>query len=102
MRTLFTAFLLLLPTQIIPAQGVSFQTGHTNDILAVKFSPGDDQLISYSAGDGRLCLWDVKGGRLLWMTKTEFVQKADEYYNLQEFYWSENEKVIVTKSANGT
>lgn len=75
---------------------------HTHDILAVKFSPDDSQLISYSWGDGKLILWDVKSGYLLWYTRTEFVEKADERYNLQEFYWSADGKSIVTKSENAT
>ncbi len=102
MKTLFLTFLLLLLTQIISAQKSQFQAGHTHDILAVKFSPDDSQLISYSRGDGRLILWDIKSGYLLWMTKTEFVQKANERYNLQDFYWSEDGKFFITKSENGT
>jgi WD40 repeat protein len=102
MKTLLLLFLLLFSAPLISAQDVLFQTGHTHDILEVKFSPDDSQLISYSAGDRRLCLWDVKSGRLLWMTKTEFVQRGNESYNLKEFYWSENGNFVVTKSMNGT
>src|SRR5437588_59874 len=102
MKILFLTYLLLLFNQITPAQEFQLKAGHTHDILAVRFSPDDTQLISYSWGDGRLCLWDVRSGYLLWMTQTEFIQKADERYNLQEFYWSEDGKFIVTKSENGT
>lgn len=102
MRKLLPAFVLALLCQINSAQEVRFQTGHTHDILKVKFSPDDRQLISYSAGDGRLCLWDVEKGHLLWMTRTEFIQKGTEYYNLQEFYWSKDGRFVVTKSHNGT
>lgn len=102
MKTLFLALLLLLFAHIFSAQKSQFQVGHTHDILAVKFSPDDNQLISYSWGDGRLILWDVRSGYLLWMARTEFVQKANERYNLQEFNWSEDGKFIVTKSENGT
>lgn len=102
MKTLLSAFLLLVFAQLISAQDSPFQTGHTNDILEVKFSPDDTQIISYSAGDGRLCLWDVRSGRLLWTTRTEFIQKGVEYYNLKEFYWSEDGNFIVTKSMNET
>jgi hypothetical protein len=94
--------LLLLVAHVVRAQDAPFKTGHTSDILNVKFSPDDTQLISYSAGDGRLILWDVKTAYLLWMTRTEFIQKADERYNLQEFYWSEDGSSILTKSENGT
>lgn len=102
MRLLFFAFLILLSPQIGSAQNSQYQTGHTHDILAVKFSPNDSQLISYSWGDGRLCLWDVGNSQLLWMAKTEFIQKAYERSNLEGFYWSEDGKFIVTKSENGT
>jgi hypothetical protein len=102
MKTLFFTFLFLLFAQTISAQTSQLQAGHTHDILAVKFSPDDSQLISYSWGDGQLILWDVKSGYLIWVAKTEFAQKATERYNLQEFYWSEDGKFIVTKSENGT
>jgi WD40 repeat protein len=102
MKTLLLIFLLLLFTHFIFAQTSQFRAGHSHDILKVKFSPDDSQLISYSWGDGRLILWNVKSGYLIWMTKTEFVQKADERYNLEEFYWSDDAKFIVTKSENGT
>lgn len=102
MRRLLPVFVLALLCQINSAQDVRFQTGHTHDILKVKFSPDDRQLISYSSGDGRLCLWDVERGHLLWMTHTAFIQKGTEYYNLQEFYWSKDGRFIVTKSDNGT
>ena len=79
-----------------------FQTGHTNDILEVHFSPDDSQLVSYSAGDGRFILWNVKSGRQIWMSKTSFIRKANESINLKEFYWSKDGKTLVTKSVNGT
>lgn len=102
MKILFLLLFLLLFPLNTSAQEYPFQVGHTHDILEVKFSPDDTQLISYSAGDGRFCLWEVKSGRLLWVTKTEFIQRGDEYYNLKEFYWSENGNFIITKSMNGT
>lgn len=102
MKTLFLALLLLLFAHVISAQKPQSQAGHTHDILSVKISPDGSQLISYSAADRRLILWDVKSGYLLWMTRTEFVQKANERYNLKEFYWSADGKFIVTKSENGT
>jgi hypothetical protein len=88
--------------QLSAAREALVQTGHTHDILAVRFSPNDAQLISYSWGDGRLCLWDVSTGYLIWMAKTEFIQKATERYNLQEFHWSQDMQSIITKSENGT
>ena len=100
----FISLCLLLFTfsYVVSAQSVFFQTGHTHDILQVKFSPDDKQLISYSAADGRLCLWEVGSGRLLWMTKTGFIRRADERINLNEFYWSQDRRSILTRSENGT
>src|SRR5687768_7362585 len=99
MKTLFLTFLLLLFVQLTLAQDL---VGHTNDILKVKFNSDATQLISYSAGDGWLCLWDVKSGRLLWRAKTEFIQKADEYYTLTSFAFSPDEHLIASGSGNGT
>jgi len=101
MRRAFLLLILLLCPAAL-AQERHFQTGHTHDILNVEFSPDDSQLISYSAADGRLCLWDVKTAHLLWMTKTEFIQKSDEYYNLKEFSWSKDGTRLITASENGT
>jgi len=102
MKTLFLNFLLLILVHSISAQKSKLSAGHTHDILAVKFSPDDNQLISYSWGDGSLILWDARSGYLLWKTKTELVQRANERYNLQEFFWSDDGQFIVTKSENGT
>jgi WD40 repeat protein len=99
--TIFIISVLFI-SQFTYSQEVFFQTGHTHDILKVKFSPDDKQLVSYSAGDGRFCLWEVESGRLIWMSKTGFIRKANENTNLEEFYWSEDGKFIVTKSINGT
>lgn len=101
-KNLFLTFALLLFSQSFAAQDIFFQTGHTNDILEVKFSPDDNQLISYSAGDGWFCLWDVKSRRLLWKTETSFIRKANERINLKEFYWSKNGEFLITKSVNKT
>lgn len=102
-KIILLVFLSLVFLQTYFAQeNTFFQTGHTHDILEVRFSPDDSQLVSYSAGDGRFCLWEVKTGRLLWMTKTSFIRKGNESINLKEFYWSEDGGFLVTKSANGT
>jgi len=101
-KILFFVFTILFFLEITSAQETFFQTGHTNDILEVQFSPDDSQLVSYSAGDGRLILWDVKSGRQIWTVKTSFIRKAAESTNLKEFYWSRDGKTLVTKSINGT
>ena len=87
---------------IVDGQRTKSSPGHTHDILAVKFSPDDSQLLSYSWGDGWLILWEAKSGYLIWRAKTELVQRANERYNLQEFHWSEDGQFVLTKSQNGT
>jgi WD40 repeat protein len=99
MKILFSVFTLLLLVQLTSAQEFA---GHTNDITEVKFNADATRLISYSAGDGWLCLWDVRSGRLLWRSKTEFIQKADEYYTLTSFAFSPDENLIASGSGNGT
>src|SRR5262245_32561932 len=84
------------------AQRPQSAPAHTLDISEVKFSPDATKLISYSAADGWLILWDVKSGRLLWKTKTEFIQKADEYYTLRCFAFSPDQNLIASGSGNGT
>ena len=101
MKTFYLS-ILLLTVGVLAPQNAKVAPAHTHDILAVKFSPDDTQLISYSWGDGWLMLWEARTGYLIWKTKTELVQRATERYNLQEFYWSENGEFIVTKSENGT
>ncbi len=102
MKSLFLLLFFLLFVQSGSAQRPKSAAGHTHDILEVKFSPDAAKLISYSAGDGWLILWDVKSGRLLWKAKTEFIQKADEYYTLRCFAFSPDQNLIASGSANGT
>ena len=99
MKTLLLTLALLLFVR--PALAQDFR-GHTHDILEVKFNADATQLISYSAADGWLCLWEVKSGRLLWRTKTEFIQKAHEYYTLTSFAFSPDQRLIASGSGNGT
>ena len=40
--------------------------------------------------------------RLLWRTKTEFIQKANEYYTLTSFAFSPDQHLIASGSGNGT
>src|SRR5262249_21992815 len=98
MKILLTFVLLLFPHAFFEDDFV----GHTNDILTVKFNFDATRLISYSAGDGWFCLWEVKSGRLLWRKKTEFIQKADEYYTLGSFAFSPDQNFIASGSGNGT
>jgi WD40 repeat protein len=101
LRRLVQLFVLALVCQGGSAQELRFQVGHTNDILNVKFSPDDSKLISYSAGDGWLCYWDVTTGQLLWKSKTEFIRKAEERANLEQFGWNKDQSLVYSRSRNG-
>ncbi|HZS44737.1 MAG TPA: PQQ-binding-like beta-propeller repeat protein [Blastocatellia bacterium] len=102
MRTLLSICLLFSIAQPVSMGYRETQVGHTHDILKVKFNQDGTKLISYSAGDGWLCLWDVKSGNQLWRSKTEFIQKGDEYYTLTSFAFSSDDSLIVSGSGNGT
>ncbi|HXQ35930.1 MAG TPA: WD40 repeat domain-containing protein, partial [Anaerolineales bacterium] len=99
MKKIICLLMLLSFGQVCVAQSAP---AHTHDLLAVKFSPDDSQLLSYSWGDSWLILWETKSGSLIWKTKTSLIQRANERYNLHEFYWSEDNQLIITKSENGT
>jgi hypothetical protein len=92
---------IMFAASVAAAQQRSFTTGHTHDILKVEFSPDDTKLISYSWGDGWLCYWDLTYRQLIWKSKTSFIQKADERYNLEDFGWSEDNGLIYARSENG-
>lgn len=101
--TIIITILLLAFSQAVPVQQqLKFQVGHTNDILKVRFSPDDTRLASYSWGDGWLCYWDVRSGQLLWKSKTDFIQKAKERSNLEDFGWNQDQSLIYSKSENST
>lgn len=102
MKFIFRILLLLLFAQVIWGQSSDSQAWHTRDIIEVKFNKDATKLISYSAGDGWVFLWDVKTGRLLWRNKTAFIQRGNEYYTLTTFAFSPDENFIASGSGNGT
>lgn len=102
MRTLSLALISFLFLGLALGQAPRFQITHKGSILHLKFSPSGSKLISYSSGNQDLALWEVSTGNLLWKRPISFIQKADEYYTLQAFAWSPDEKLIATGSANGT
>lgn len=99
MKPLVLTLLLVFSVPLTLAQDFK---GHTHDINEVKFSPDGTHLISYSAGDGWLCLWEVRSGRLLWRTRTEFIQRATEHYTLTSFAFSPDQTLVASGSGNGT
>lgn len=102
MKALLLICIVILCRPSISAQRSPSDSGHTHDILEVKFNSEAMELLSYSAGDGWLILWDVKSGQIIWRTKTEVIQKADEYYTLTCFAFSPDRRFIASGSGNGT
>jgi len=51
-----------------------YQAGHTRDILFVGWTEDSARILSYSAGDGSMRLWDVATGRLIGVLTTSRVK----------------------------
>lgn len=45
------------------AAGLPLQKGHTNAVLESVWSPDDKLLLTYSAADGYLSVWEMPGGK---------------------------------------
>lgn len=101
-KVLFLIFVFSCLFQSSQAQENSFQTGHTHDINEVKWSPDDTKILSHSAGDGSLRLWDAATGRLLWMTNIDVIKINKKLATLITFDWSPDQKLIASGSYNGT
>ncbi|MEA2205750.1 MAG: hypothetical protein QOE77_2526 [Blastocatellia bacterium] len=92
-----------MPAQMEDALRLPLQTGHTNDILEVCWSPNDKLLFTYSAGDGRLNIWQMPQGRLLSTINDSAVQiKGQDKHALRAFAWSDDSRLLATGSENGT
>ena len=102
MKLVSYLLLILWLSGLAFGQSSDSQAWHTNDITEIKFNKDATKLISNSAGDGWLFLWDVQGGRLIWRNKTGFIQRGDEYYTLTSFAFSPDENYIASGSGNGT
>ncbi len=101
-KILFLLFAVLFLSDILNAQENFFQTGYNNDVTELKFNAAKNLLVSYSAADGRIYLWNIADGRVLWRRETDFIQKANEYYTLTSFAFSPDQKFIASGSGNGT
>lgn len=86
------------------AAGLPLQKGHTNAVLEGGWSPDDKLLLTYSAGDGYLGVWEMPGGRLRWRVQDlrSVKDKGDERHALRAFAWSDDGRLIATGSENGT
>ena len=81
---------------IHPAQGTTIKalSGiHTDDILAVAFSP-DDRLIATGGADQRVVIWDVASSRPLRVMDTH-----DEY--ISSLDWSPDGEILASSSWDG-
>ncbi len=83
MKLLLSLVLMVAPS--IQPQDAKVRAGHTHDILNVHFNAKATRLVSYSAGDGWMIQWDVNTGRVMWQTKTNAIQKGNEYYTLTSY-----------------
>jgi WD40 repeat protein len=64
-------FALLLTGPSVAEPVGTLQKGHTQDIIQVLWSDDSTRLLSYSAGDSEIRVWDVPNARMLWRTKTD-------------------------------
>ena len=79
------------------------QTGHTNAILEVRWSPNDKLILTYSAADGFLNVWRMPEGKLITPIEDSAVKiRGDDKRALRAFAWSDDSRLIATGSENGT
>lgn len=85
-------------------RGHTLQKGHTDAVLEVQWSPDDKLLLTYSAADTYLCVWEMPEGRLRWSADVWRLlkEKSNEKNALRAFAWSDDGRFIATGSENGT
>jgi WD40 repeat protein len=82
---------------------IPLQKGHTHAILEVKWSPNDQLLLTYSAADGLLNVWQMPEGRLVTSIEDSTIKiKRNHKRALRAFAWSDDSRFIATGSENGT
>ena len=85
------------------AARLPLQKGHTHDIIEVKWSPNDKLLLTYSADDGFLHVWQMPHGKLLTSIEDSKIKlKGDKKLALRAFAWSDDSRLIATGSENGS
>jgi WD40 repeat protein len=85
------------------ASQLPLQTGHTNAILEVRWSPNDKLILTYSAADGFLNVWRMPEGKLITTIEDSAVKvRGDDKRALRAFAWSDDDRLIATGSENGT
>ncbi len=97
------ALLSQIAAQSEDALQLPLQPGHTNAILEVRWSPNDKLLLTYSAADGFLNIWQIPQGRLIATIEDSTAKvRGSDKLALRAFAWSDDSSLIVTGSENGT
>lgn len=92
-----------IAAQTEEASRLPLQTGHTNAILEVRWSPNDTLLLTYSAADGFLNVWQMPQAKLLSTIEDSAIKiRGDDKRALRAFAWSDDSRLIATGSENGT
>ena len=105
-KILFLFFAVLFLTQFTNAQNLDaknppLQIGHSENVNSVLWSSDETKILSHSAGDDSLRLWNVKTGQQIWAVNTSRIQKQLETYTLNAFDWSADQKLIASTGYNG-
>ncbi len=73
------------------------------DVHEVRWSPDDKLLLTYSAADGRLLVWQVAEAKLITIIVDSTVRVKDTTRRaLRAFDWSDDSRLIATGNENGT
>ena len=79
------------------------QKGHTLGVHEVRWSPNDKLLLTYSAADGRLLVWQMPEAKLIATIIDSTVRVKDSTKRaLRAFDWSHDSRLIATGNENGT
>ena len=91
------------PAQNLDPLQLPLQKGHTLAILEVRWSPDDKLLLTYSAADGRLLVWQMPEAKLISSSVDSTARVKDSTKRaLRAFDWSHDSRLIATGNENGT
>lgn len=79
------------------------QKGHLQAVLDIHWSPNDKLLLTYSAADGYLNIWQMPETKLISSVKDSTIRiKGSDKRFLRAFTWSSDSRLIATGAENGT
>ena len=79
------------------------QKGHKLGVHKMKWSPNDKLLLTYSAADGQLNVWQMPEGKLVASMRDSSVRiKGNDKRAIRAFGWSNDSRLIATGAENGT